>query len=787
MTSVASVILCLAYILGLLCTAFMPPAADRRLYLILALGLGTLGVGAAFIIPRVWRTGPKPRLWLTAGILLFLAPLYFQLTVPQPAKNDISQFVAVQTAGKAQEQVVTVRGKMASAPRLTRSKRAQFWLKATQLDEVSGGDRPARVGQSVTGKLYVTVPLLQATGLEAGQTIAVTGNIYKPKPPTNPGSFDFQAYLAKEGAFAGLKGRSISIPDEQARRRWGWWAIRQRIIRAHTRWLGIPEGPFVSAMVLGGQTVNLYLPAIIRDQFARIGLAHALAASGFQVSLILGIVLGLTRRLSVRTQFIYGVAALLIFLGLTGPQPPVLRAVLMGIAALIGLVAQRKVKPLGSLLIAATLLLLINPLWIKDLSFQLSFLATLGLLVTVPALLKRLDWLPPLFATAIAVPIAALVWTLPLQLFSFNVVSPYSILVNVIATPLITIISIGGFISALAGVIWPLAGSALAVPLYYPAHWLIGLVQFFCQLPGNSVAVGSLSVFQLIALYGLIALVWFLRWWQRRWWVAGLIALCLVIIPVWYTQATLFQVTMLATTTEPVLVVQDQGKVTLVNTGDGSTARFTVLPFLQQQGVNKIDWAIRCCTTRSVRATESQPGAAISGWSTILEYLPISTFYDNPAIRSNSAGKTSLESAVQARKGKYQPLPDGQTIQAGSTTVKLIDDELPLLQFQIQRQNWLLLGTLPPDRQKLLASKTGLPKAQVLAWSGERLMEDLLKALQPSVAIASSTSVDPDTLVTLRRSKTQLYLTSRDGAVQWSPNGGFETTLELTENDTSLL
>jgi competence protein ComEC len=110
---------------------------------------------------------------------------------------------------------------------------------------------------------------------------------------------------------------------------------------------------------------------------------------------------------------------------------------------------RRKVKLLGSLLVTATLLLLFNPLWIWDLGFQLSFLATLGLLVTVPPLIKKLDWMPPAIACLIAVPIAASLWTLPLQLYVFGVVPVYSIVVNMITTPLISVISISGIISAL--------------------------------------------------------------------------------------------------------------------------------------------------------------------------------------------------------------------------------------------------------------------------------------------------------------------------------------------------
>ena len=765
-SAISGVILCLAYIFGLLSTAFFWGGYA-------VLGLGVIG---AVILPNLWRKGPKVWVWVAAGIVGLLATFYFYARLPQPAANDISKFVQP-IDGKAQVQLVSVRGKVDSTPRLTRNQRAQFWLNVTQLDDVVGNDRPIDIGKEVTGKLYVTVPLLQVTGINPGDEVGVMGTLYKPKPPANPGSFDFKAYLAKEGSFAGLKGRQVILADEQLKSTYGWWKIRQRIIRAQANWLGVPEGPLVSAMVLGGQTVNLYLPVSIRDQFAKVGLAHALAASGFQVSLILGIVLALTRRFPARGKFACGVAALLIFLGLTGLQPSVLRAVLMGVAALFALVAERKVKPLGSLLLAATLLLLINPLWIWDLSFQLSFLATLGLLVTAPILIKWLDWLPPLFGSAIAIPLAASLWTLPLQLYIFNVVSPYSLLVNLLATPLIALVSIGAFISAIAALIWPLAGSALAWLLYYPTHWLILLVSFFSELPGNTVAVGDISEFQLFGLGGLICLVWLWRWWHKRWWVAAIMAIAVVVIPVWQTKSILFQVTVLSTTAEPVMVIQDEGKAILVNSGDSNAARFTVLPFLRQEAINKIDWAI---------ATKSKSTAS-SGWSTILEDLAIANFYDNPDRQEQTNNSSQILSLVQTHQGIYQPLANGQTLQIGSISVNLIDPEAPVFKFDIQGQSWLLLGNLPPDQQKPLATKAGMGKTQVLWWSGERLMPDLLKVLQPAVAIAFSNSVDPDTATRLRRAKALVYTTNRDGAIQWTPDGGFNSTLELTENASSLL
>ena len=782
MNPASGALLSLAYILALLSTACLglpTRAVPWQESAVWVIGIGVLAIVAAIAVPRFWRTGPRPRLWLAAGIVGALAFIYFQARVPQPASNDISQFVR-SANGITQDQVVTVQGKVKSIPQLTRSSRGQFWLEATQLNEVESSDNGGAISKGVTGKLYVTVPLLQATGLYPGENVAVTGVLYKPKPPQNPGAFDFGAYLAKEGAFAGFSGRQVSGADEPQERRWGGWLLRQRITRSQVRWLSSPAGQIVSSMVIGNRAVDI--PYDIRDQFVQAGLAHTLAASGSQVSLILGLILVLTRRFSVKAQLLFGIGALIIFVGLTGLQPSVLRAAIMGFGALVALVTQRKVKPLGSLLVAATLLLLFNPLWIWDLGFQLSFLATLGLLVTVPPLSKRLDWLPPAIAFLIAVPLAASLWTLPLQLYVFGMIAPYSTAANIICAPLIAVISIGGVISAFGAVIWPLAGSALAWLLYYPTQLLIGLVQFFNKLPGSSVAVGTISLVQLLLLYGLIGLICISPRLRRRWWLAGMVAVFLVALPVWQTKIAQFRVTVLATAQEQILVIQDRGQVTLVNSGEADTASFTLLPFLQQQGVNQIDWAI---------AIESQSRLR-SGWLQMLQSLPVKTFYDSsasqrPSGTAQSKDATAIVDAVQAQQGNYQRLSTGKTISVGSTPIELIKAEPPVLQLQIRNQTWLLMGETKPDVQKQLARANNLPRVQVLCWSGERLTPEFLEAVQPKVAIASSNTVDLDAAQLLRNAKIPLYWTGRDGAIQWTPNDGFETTLETLHNDAPLL
>lgn len=765
MLGISGAVICLGYVLGLLLTGI---AAKLGGIPVGAIVLLLAGVVSGLLVPRCWRTGPKLRVWLIAGLVGFLAVLYFQWRMPQPEPTNISRLVP-EVEDVAPVQTFRVAGRIATSPRLTQSQRLQFELIATQAQAELEDDNKTSP-QSVSGRVYVTVPLLQGTGLYPGQFVSVTGSLYKPKPAANPGGFDFAKYLAQQGIFAGLNGKQVDIADPPAAPSL-LWAIRQRIVRAQVTGLGVPEGPIVSAMVMGGRSVDV--PHVIRDQFRVAGLAHALAASGAQVSLLIGVVLALTQRLSPRLRLISGSSILLLYLCLTGLEASVLRAGVMGFVALIALTAERKVKPLASTLFAATLLLLFNPLWIYDLGFQLSFLATLGLLVTVPVLTQWLDWMPSALTPLFTVPIAAYIWTLPLLMFVFGVVSPYSIFVNILTSPLITVISIGGMISALAALIYPLAGSGLAWLLYYPTHLFLQIAAWGSQLPGSSWAVGSITLAQLILLYGLIVLIWLWRKSQRYWWTAAIVGISLVALPTWYASSHLLQATILMTSDRPVFVWQEGGRVALLNSGSDADAKFTVLPFLQKQGVNQIDWAI----APSLRSSD------LEGWQRILATVPIREFYSpgdqavSVADRATSANQQLWLSQLQAHQGTAGTLATDRILPLGSATVQPLSQNPAILNIHLADQTWLWLpDRLTPAQQTAIAPQ--LPAAQVLWWPGGELSPTLLETVQPKVAIVSARSLDPQTHTWLQSHQVELYFTDRDGAIQWTPEKGFRTMLE---------
>ena len=828
MIAASATLFCLAYILGLLSTAISGKILGLPAGGVLLLAVG---VTAFFVVPRFWRTGPKPLIWLIAGIIALLATLYFEWRTPKPAVNDISHyvppaFVKTENSQSLEEALTIVVGKVESMPRLTRSGKGQFWLDVTSFTDIIASqrteknDQQSSTDQGVTGKLYVTAPLLQTTGLHPGQLVELTGILYKPQPPANPGGFDFQKYLAREGCFAGFRARQVNIPEGQQVSKYGLWALRRHIFRILVKKLGVPEGPVVAGMTIGNFRLQLEsiplekrgvpessilsamtlgkggvdLPYDVGDWFTQVGLAHTVAASGTQVSLISSVVLALTKRLSARFQFAVGIAGITIFIGLAGLEPSVCRAALMGAGVLVGILTDRSIKPLNLLLLVATFLLLLNPIWIGDLGFNLTFLATLGLVVTVPGILARLDWLPPMIASIIAVPLAVSAWTLPLQIYIFHVISPYSILVNIISSPLIPVISLGGFVSAFIGFFVPAAGSALASTLYYPTHWLIQIAEYFSQLPGNYVAVGAISEVQFVTLYGLIILVWVVSWWQEKQKeknrvekgkkkkkqkqkknykifnyvliLSFVLAVAVVAVPAWGTKVSVSRVTVLATNGEPILVFEDKSKVTLIQNGDENTTRFTVLSFLQERAINQIDWGV---------ALNSQLKSK-QAWDLVKKSMPIKNFYG--IIQPNKKGSKQSE-----QPAFFQELPVGETVSMGSVSVRVLNAEAPVVLFDIKGKKWLWVGNLKPTEQEKLAKTIKVENLQVLWWSGKALKASLIEALEPTFAIASSRSVDVETAQYLKAVKSQLYWTGRDGAIEWTEAGGFQTTWEGEEKN----
>lgn len=737
-----------------------------------------IGFGLSLVVPAVWKLGPKRWVYLLATLIAVFACFYVKFRTPQPQTNDISKYAPLSN--------VIVRGTVVEAPSLTRSERAKFLLEVKEINtsgklsvkdsrqntenQTSGTSaKPDETNKFVatSGKLYITVPLIEVTGLRSGQAIELSGRLYLPSRADNFGAFDFKSYLARQGVFAGLSGRSLVLQGDPPS--FGEWWFISKIVRAHVMGAGVPEGSLLSSLVLGSRAVDL--PSDLKDAFIQAGLAAVLAASGFQVTLVLGAAIAISRNSPLKLQFLIGSLCLGGYLLLTGASPSILRAVVMGFGSLIGLVVQRRSRPITGLVVTAVLLLLYQPLWIWDLGFQFSFLATFGLLTTSRSISERLEWLPPAIAELLSVPIAAYIWTLPLQLLVFGKLTPYSLLANVVTTPLVSISTYGGIISGLLGIIFVPIGAAIAWLLYPLLHWTIDLAQWINTLPNANTNVGAIHLWQMLFAYALFMAIWLVPWFgkMQRWTIAFVLACVFLFVPNAIAQSTNFQVTLPAFNDVPIMFIRNQNQTVLINSGDQQFATFTLQPLLQKLGVNRIDWAI---------STDTQPDVS-DGWNALISNsIAIAQF------RDISLGVTpkpyqNLQQALASAKTPLASIKAGETITINNQVeMQLVNQSPDIIKIKTGDLSWLLLANIDQKSQQVIISqKDLLPKlsANILWWTGGQIDRKILDAIAPQIAIASATSVGEEMVNQLYEAKVRIFWTGRDGSIQWNPDKDFHT------------
>jgi competence protein ComEC len=217
------------------------------------------------------------------------------------------------------------------------------------------------------------------------------------------------------------------------------------------------------------------------------GLSHLSAVSGANCAMVLGFVMSLGRLLGLgRLPTLgLGLAALLGFVFLVGYEPSVLRAAVMGTIAAVGLHASRGRNALAALALAVVVLLAIDPWLAGEPAFQLSVLATAGIVVIGRPMAARLNrWLPAILAEGTAISLASQIACLPVLVALNPAFSLYSVPANLLVAPFISLITVAGTLAVVVLMVFPLVGVVLVWVAGMPTM-LVGLVgTWIASLPG---------------------------------------------------------------------------------------------------------------------------------------------------------------------------------------------------------------------------------------------------------------------------------------------------------------
>jgi competence protein ComEC len=331
--------------------------------------------------------------------------------------------------------------------------------------------------------------------VQPGDLVRVAG---RPEPrPDSP----YGQYLERIGAWGTLRAdglEPLTGPDGPARRLEAW---RREAGVALTRVLPEPEAGLAAGILIG---LRDRVDRTVAATFTTAGVSHVVAISGWNIAIVAASIAAVAGGVGRRRRAGLTAIAITAYIAFAGASPSVLRAGVMAGVVLVARESGRPERAAAALGWAVVLLLLADPALVGDAGFQLSTLATAGLIAWATPLTDRLRRLgggrtPGWLAESLGVSLAAQAATTPIVLASFGRLALVAPAVNLLVVPLVAPVMAAGVVALLAGLavgagLPTVIGSALALPAFAGLRVMIGLVEL-----GASVPYASLELEPMIA------------------------------------------------------------------------------------------------------------------------------------------------------------------------------------------------------------------------------------------------------------------------------------------------
>lgn len=496
----------------------------------------------------------------------------------------------------------TFTGRIVSIPDTSSSDKARFFL---EVEEINGN-------KITKSKTLATINGVNSNikSLNIGSKISTRGRLRKPFTATNPSQFDYSKYLRNFNTFTVLyadydKTETIT---EKLPLKWKFFQklnnTRNRILKIHSKYLKSPSLEILGGIVFGDDAVSP--PDEIKTSFINSGLLHILAASGMNVAFIFSFSFVILKfcRIPYKPRVIAGMLVVILYTFMTGLGASVVRASLMLLFVMCGKLIDRDAHNVSLLSFVAMLMLIYNPAYISDVSFQLSFFVTLGLLTTANVVTHKLTKIPDWLKIPILIPVVAQIWVAPIQMFYFNTFTLYSIFANIVASPLLSVISFCGFITSLLLVIPKIFVPICAIVDYILNYLLILLVyisNFFGGLKYSLLETTHPAVWHLVLYYLLLLSSTFLLKYDKfkQALITAIIMLLIPFISVIHIPSKALEIIAFdVQNADSFLIKTPQNKYFIIDTGKASygsknsQAKIIMLKYLKDRGIKNIEGVI---------------------------------------------------------------------------------------------------------------------------------------------------------------------------------------------------
>ncbi|MES2966484.1 MAG: ComEC/Rec2 family competence protein, partial [Patescibacteria group bacterium] len=349
-----------------------------------------------------------------------------------------------------------------------------------------------------------------------GDQIQFSGTVKEPEAfETEFGrTFDYPGYLAVRDIFYTVSFVTIEVTASgQGNPLLSvLFAMKQRFLE-HLK-LVIPE-PAVglgAGLLLG---VKASLGEEIEAAFRETGIIHIVVLSGANIMLIvIFLMYTLALVVGVRTRAVIGMMSIVLFALMVGFSATVVRASIMAVLIMLALLLGRRYAIMRALFCAGVIMLMINPLLlVYDIGFQLSFLATLGLVIVAPQFEVFMHGVPSAFKLKeyFLATISTQLAILPLLLYQIGQFSVVAVLVNMAVLPMVPVAMLLTFITGVMSFIFPVVATVSGVVATVTLSYIIVIATYVASLPFASFVVPQFPFILVIVAYGLLgySLYWY--------------------------------------------------------------------------------------------------------------------------------------------------------------------------------------------------------------------------------------------------------------------------------------
>ena len=507
---------------------------------------------------------------------------------------------------------ILVTGTLAEPPDY-RDTYTNLHIKVEAVDSGSG-DLPAR------GAVLVRVPTL--VKYEYGERVRVRGDL---KTPPEDEEFSYRDYLAREGIHSYMSIADVTVLPGNGGNLFfvQVYKLKDKLLEHTYRLYHDPEASLMAGILLG---VDTGLTRDLQNAFKNTGTSHIIAISGFNIAIIAGIFFSIFKNMfGERLGAAFAILGIIFYTLLVGADAAVVRAAFMGSISLLARQLGRRNDGMNALALVALIMTIFNPLVIWDVGFQLSFFATLGLILyaepfsnftsTLISKISKQDtsMFTRIINDNVVLTFAAQLTTIPIMAYHFKRISLISFIANPFILPVQPAVMVAGGLAVFTSlVIFPL-GQLIAWVAWPFASYTIRIVELFDRVPYASIYLGDSSFWMVLAFYIALLSVTF-NWQPIKEWISSLAGslravaltatlalLFICMIMIWRASATTgdgqLHITFLeAGSADAVLIQTPEGRNILIN-GGASTSKLSDelgrrLPFFSR----KLDWLIIAST-----------------------------------------------------------------------------------------------------------------------------------------------------------------------------------------------